>query len=562
MNNNSQSGIVYTFYSFKGGVGRSMALANCAALLAKWGYRVLAVDWDLEAPGLERFFANVPGSRVVEARARTFGVVDLIGAWAKDERLDWRSCTISVPISNGKSKLDLISAGKSDERYSSKLHGLDFPRLFEDNDLGDYIETLRDEWAEAYDFVLIDSRTGVTDIGGICTVHLADVLILLFTTTDSSILGLSQIVDGARAARAKLPRDRAALVAVPVPARDESRTEYRKSQEWKRITADKFRGLYEDWLPASVTAEDAVEILRIPYVPFWSFGEKLPAIEEGTKDPTSLGRAYEVLARLLASRLNWVEAVEAATVPASRDTGHALEESWLEDQRRSAAQESRFLGLGKPKSDGYFEAYYCCSEQLDIRNQKELLDLAERAESKEAMPRIGIIRSGAMSKPKPRANGIQATIREDDRVQFWALSQHLDFYCRVTPVEVGERRYLYLNRRIPAVAELLSHAYSVYSLAGLQRNSVISLTVVHHGLSGLILENDLPVGLPYYSLTPAAENQISTSVSFTLDGLQEDFVSKVMEICEPLFRLFDFQAFEREAYEFHSRNHSMLKGLN
>src|ERR1017187_1583091 len=34
-------GIIYTFYSFKGGVGRTMALANVAALLAKWGHSVL-----------------------------------------------------------------------------------------------------------------------------------------------------------------------------------------------------------------------------------------------------------------------------------------------------------------------------------------------------------------------------------------------------------------------------------------------------------------------------------------------------------------------------------------
>jgi len=44
---------VVTFYSYKGGVGRSMALANVAALLARWGRRVLIIDWDLEAPGIE-----------------------------------------------------------------------------------------------------------------------------------------------------------------------------------------------------------------------------------------------------------------------------------------------------------------------------------------------------------------------------------------------------------------------------------------------------------------------------------------------------------------------------
>src|SRR5271169_3031228 len=49
-------GEIVTFYSYKGGTGRTMALANIAWLLACNGYRVLAIDWDLEAPGLHRFF--------------------------------------------------------------------------------------------------------------------------------------------------------------------------------------------------------------------------------------------------------------------------------------------------------------------------------------------------------------------------------------------------------------------------------------------------------------------------------------------------------------------------
>src|SRR5215207_8752525 len=48
---------IVTFYSYKGGVGRSMAVANIAVLLARRGLKVLAVDFDLEAPGLERYFA-------------------------------------------------------------------------------------------------------------------------------------------------------------------------------------------------------------------------------------------------------------------------------------------------------------------------------------------------------------------------------------------------------------------------------------------------------------------------------------------------------------------------
>src|SRR3954465_7457038 len=49
-------GQVITFYSYKGGTGRSMALANVGWILASSGRRVLLIDWDLEAPGLHRYF--------------------------------------------------------------------------------------------------------------------------------------------------------------------------------------------------------------------------------------------------------------------------------------------------------------------------------------------------------------------------------------------------------------------------------------------------------------------------------------------------------------------------
>src|SRR5882724_4326778 len=57
----SEQGEIFTFYSYKGGTGRSMALANVACLLAAQssnGNKVLAIDWDLEAPGLHRFFRS------------------------------------------------------------------------------------------------------------------------------------------------------------------------------------------------------------------------------------------------------------------------------------------------------------------------------------------------------------------------------------------------------------------------------------------------------------------------------------------------------------------------
>nr|WP_193241857.1 AAA family ATPase [Streptomyces phaeolivaceus] len=44
---NRGRGTVITFYSFKGGTGRTMALVNTAWILASNGLRVLVVDWDL-----------------------------------------------------------------------------------------------------------------------------------------------------------------------------------------------------------------------------------------------------------------------------------------------------------------------------------------------------------------------------------------------------------------------------------------------------------------------------------------------------------------------------------
>jgi Mrp family chromosome partitioning ATPase len=60
---NRRPGQIITFYSYKGGTGRTMALANVACLLARpdpahrqaTPPRVLAIDWDFEAPGLHRF---------------------------------------------------------------------------------------------------------------------------------------------------------------------------------------------------------------------------------------------------------------------------------------------------------------------------------------------------------------------------------------------------------------------------------------------------------------------------------------------------------------------------
>src|SRR5207302_1036256 len=136
-----------------------------------------------------------------------------------------------------------------------------------------------------------------------------------------------------------LPLDRGRLLAVPVPARDESRTEYERAAQWKNRFAEQFSELYQDWLPSGKNAHDAIELLRIPYVPYWSFGETLPAIDEGMSDPASLGHAYEILARILAARLDWYSALEGQTLaPPPTTRRRVLDTEWLARHRRAAME--------------------------------------------------------------------------------------------------------------------------------------------------------------------------------------------------------------------------------
>ena len=54
-----------------------------------------------------------------------------------------------------------------DSDFISDVQDLDWSALFQEHDLGRYLIRLRKQWAAAYDFVLIDSRTGINDIGGV-----------------------------------------------------------------------------------------------------------------------------------------------------------------------------------------------------------------------------------------------------------------------------------------------------------------------------------------------------------------------------------------------------------
>lgn len=305
MNEPSRPGRVVTFYSYTAGAGRSMAVANVAALLRKWGHSVLLIDWDLDAPGLEHYLEPEPRdgrTPLAHARKRHPGVLDILDGFARERPVSWRECLLWAPVFPRSGPVAILGAGRDDGAYAQKLRGLDWSRLLGERQVASYLQGLRDEWTRDFDYVLIDSRGGNADIGGLCTQRLADVLVLLISANEQCLQGALEVIEAGSvrsALHGKAPR------IVPVLARDESASEHDRAVDWRQRVAAGVSDACRKWLPARVAVTELLEQLKLPNKPYWSFGRRLPVVLEGTADPSSLGHAYQVLARLLERDLGW-----------------------------------------------------------------------------------------------------------------------------------------------------------------------------------------------------------------------------------------------------------------
>lgn len=299
-----------TFYSYKGGVGRSMAMANVGMLLAQWGNKTLVIDWDLEAPGLENYYKDFMNLEQVAGKP---GLIDILLQKIEQpettaEGLNWAHYIHKMSINNT-AELHLITAGKRDEQYVNKVRQFDFTSFYSEHDGGQYLEDLREYWLRHYDFVLIDSRTGLTDSSGICSIHMPDILVLLFTPNEQSFNGIKAVARRAMEGQKQIVYDRFRLRALPVPSRIEN-AETELHDKWMKKIAEETTEIVE-WLPRDqenhsafmITPGQLVNHIKIPYKTLYAYGEKLPAMERGTADPLDLGYVYETLAAMIANDL-------------------------------------------------------------------------------------------------------------------------------------------------------------------------------------------------------------------------------------------------------------------
>lgn len=237
-----------TFYSFKGGVGRTLSLVNIGVELARTGRKVLLVDFDLEAPGIDTFSE-------LRAPDGQLGLVDYVTDYRQnyataDFAPDASRYLYEAPISSDseksgriKGKLWVMPAGRQDGEYAARLAAIDWQELYSEQDGFLLFEDLKSQWKEklAPDYVLVDSRTGHTEVGGICTRQLADAVVLLFFPNRQNLEGLKQVVAAVRQENtARKEREQIDVVFVPsnVPYLDD------EEEILKRSMKEFIRGLH------------------------------------------------------------------------------------------------------------------------------------------------------------------------------------------------------------------------------------------------------------------------------------------------------------------------------
>ncbi|WNB74518.1 KGGVGR-motif variant AAA ATPase [Methylomonas koyamae] len=154
------------FSSLKGGVGRSTALAVVVGDLASRGYRVLAIDLDVEAPGLGPMLLH-------EDTLPEFGILDALlenGISGLDESF-YADLVGPSALAKGRGRIDVIPVlGRRSLNNPADVLAKIARAYVEDitddgkiNTFMDQIRTVVDDFAttKRYDIILVDARAGL-----------------------------------------------------------------------------------------------------------------------------------------------------------------------------------------------------------------------------------------------------------------------------------------------------------------------------------------------------------------------------------------------------------------
>jgi hypothetical protein len=280
------AGEVTTFYSYKGGVGRTMALANLGNLLAQRGAApVLLVDWDLEAPGLHYYFPGTPQAPGVldlfeacrdqlQERAGRYAS-DLALAEAVLDAVRWEQYLVRASDDR---PLWLLRAGRCDGSHAERAAMLDWQALFDACPA--LFRTFAARLARHFGHVLVDARSGRADCAAICTTLLPTRLVLVFAPNRQNLDGLQDLVARATGYRRSHEDEQRPLLVYPLPSRIDTADEAQCTQ-WRR-GVDGYQALFESMLAEAyglpwLSLEGYFNAVQLPHCASLAYGEPQPA---------------------------------------------------------------------------------------------------------------------------------------------------------------------------------------------------------------------------------------------------------------------------------------------
>jgi len=251
---------IITFFSFKGGVGRTTALVATALTLARNGHRVAIVDLDLEAPGLSSIFSP--------DNPKPFGVIDYL-LEKKIQSNNWslrdHILTINDPLLIGDlgEELYLLSAGTVDNNYLEKLARLDFQNLIDHQLPETFQEMIKEIESDKrpLDFILLDSRAGFHDIGGLALTDLSHAAVIFGRQSQQSWAGLTHVI---RRLSRPLSEEREQLPVVLVHAMSPSVRETARYGEYEEFNLKAYQVFRQNYY----YADDEVPNLGDEVAPF------------------------------------------------------------------------------------------------------------------------------------------------------------------------------------------------------------------------------------------------------------------------------------------------------
>lgn len=192
---------VITFYSYKGGMGRTTALVATALELIRQHKNVLMIDTDLEAPGLSTFFFSDDDADGAIVK----GTVDYLLAKNVDSMVQPNMKDYIIPLTSPNycaedaGHLYLVCSGKLDQDFLLKLARIDSQELVEGRLKNNLEQLLKDCYAAlagngGVDYILIDSRAGFHDMAGVVTAQIPHGVVLFGKDSSQSWYGIHQAV--------------------------------------------------------------------------------------------------------------------------------------------------------------------------------------------------------------------------------------------------------------------------------------------------------------------------------------------------------------------------------